>query len=143
MRIVPLKRWHLDNIEMQDAQDYVARWLTPEIKNVMENTCAFAAMDGERVLGCAGVIEMWEGRGAVWSMLGKDLGKQFIGVHRAVKSFLDNSRFRRLEATVDVGHEEGERWIKMLGFTLETPDMPLYLPNGGNAAMYVRLNKGV
>lgn len=143
MRIVPLKRWHLDQLDMQEAQDYVARWLTPEIKAVLETTCSFTALDGERVLVCAGVLEMWEGRAAVWAMLGKNLGNKFIGVHRATKDFLDTCRYRRIEATVDVGHEEGERWIKMLGFQLETPNMKLYLPNGGDAAMYVRLNRGV
>lgn len=138
MRIVPLKKWHLDNLDMQESQLYIAKWLTPEMKACLENSLSFAGMDGERVLGCAGIIEMWEGRGAVWSMLSGSIGRQFVAVHRAVSGFLDASHYRRLEATVDVGFEEGVRWIEMLGFRLETPCMKGYLPNGGDAAMYVR-----
>lgn len=139
MRVVPLKRWHLDHIDMQDAQEYVARWIQPDMKDMLAQTLAFAAVDGERVLACSGVIEMWEGRGAAWAMLAGNLGAQFIGVHRAVDNFLRASHFRRIEATVDVGFNEGVRWIEMLGFTLETPCMPGYLPNGADAAMYVRM----
>jgi hypothetical protein len=142
MRIVPLKRCHLDSIDMQDAQDYVARWVTPEIKAMLENTCAFAAVDGTKVLACSGLLEMWEGRALAWAMLAKDLGNQFVGVHRAVKTFLDNSHYNRIEATVDVGFDEGVRWIEMLGFNLETPEMKAYLPNGRAAAMYVRFKGG-
>lgn len=138
MRIVPLKRWHLEHIDMQDAQDYVAKWLTPEIKQAIEDTLAFAAVDGERVLACSGVIEMWEGRGVAWAMLARDLGAKFVGVHRAVATFLDASNFRRIEATADAGFVEGERWLKKLGFRLETPVMKGYLPNGGDASMWVR-----
>ena len=138
MRIEPLKAWHLEEIKMQDAQEYVSKWITPEVRHQLERQMAFAAVEGDEVLACSGIIEMWEGRALVWAMLSGNLGNRFLRVHRAVKKFLDTVSYRRIEAHVDVGFNNGTRWIELLGFRQEIPCMKGFLPNGGDAAMYVR-----
>lgn len=138
VNIVPMKKFHLDRLHAQGAQEYVSAWITDDVKRELEHGMSFAAVDGDRVLGCAGVVEYWNGRAAAWAILGSNLGRQFVAVHRAVKTFLDLSDYKRLEATTDIGFCNGHRWLEMLGFAQETERMPAYLPNGGDAAMYVR-----
>lgn len=138
MRIVPLKQEHLERIDAQGAQEYVSSWITPEIKAELAGSMSFAAVDGDEVLGVGGVLEYWDGRAAAWAILSGNCGRQFVKIHRAVLAFLTLKKYRRLEATADVGFGPGHRWLEMLGFTLETPRMRGYMPNGADAAMYVR-----
>lgn len=138
MQIVPLKKEHLDRIKVQGAQEYVSDWITPSVKADLENGMSFAAIDGDEVLGCAGVMEYWEGRAVAWAILSGNCGHRFAAIHRAVSTFLKLKDYRRLEATADCGFGPGHRWLKMLGFQLETAVMRGYLPTGGDASMYVR-----
>lgn len=138
MQIVPLNKGHLDSIRIQDRHVYISGWMDDATKSELVRGSSFAAIDGEKVLGCAGVLEYWEGRAAAWAFLSGDCGRHFVGIHRAVLSFLDLNKYRRLEATADVGFNAANKWLQMLGFTLETPEMKNYMPNGAAAAMYVR-----
>lgn len=138
MRIIPLTKEHLDRIQAQDAQEYVSAWITDQIKAELTQGMSFAAVEGDEVLCCAGILEYWEGRAAAWAVIAGNLGRRFIPIHRAAESFLKDSSYRRLEATADIGFCNGHRWLEMLGFKLETPVMKNYLPTGGDAAMYVR-----
>lgn len=138
MNIVPLKAEHLERIQAQGAQEYVSSWITPQIKAELAGSNSFAAVDGDEVLGCAGVIEYWPGRAAAWAILSGNCGRNFVRIHRAVLAFFQLQTFRRLEATADVGFGPGHRWLEMLGFKLETDRMAGYMPDGSDAAMYVR-----
>ena len=138
MNIVPLTKEHLDKINAQGAQDYVSSWITTEMKEELARSNAFAAVENGEVLGCGGVIEFWKDRASVWAILSGNCGPHFVKMHRAVSKFLTLADYRRLEATADVNFGPGQRWLEMLGFRLETPVMKHYLPNGADAAMYVR-----
>jgi hypothetical protein len=138
IRIEPLTLAHFDRIRLQPAQGYISEWASPEIQEGLAAQRSQAFVDGDEVLLVGGAIEMWEGRGVLWSLLSGSIGHRFPAVHRLAQRFIAGLPFRRLEATVDVGFTQGERWVDMLGFRLETPCMRGYLPNGGDAAMYVR-----
>lgn len=138
MHVEPLTLEHFDRIRLQPAQQYIRGWMNREIQEAWVNLGALALLDGEEVLMLYGAFEMWEGRGVLWGLLAEGIGSRFTALHRESLAFVEGLPFRRLEATVDAGFTQGERWIKMLGFRLETPCMRGYLPNGGDAAMYVR-----
>ena len=138
MQIVPLKQEHLDKVRMQGGQEYASQLLTPEAKAALEGGMSFSVIDGDEVLGCGGVVEYWDGRAAVWALLSGNCGRRFTAIHRAVATFFDLKRYRRLEATTATEFEAGHRWLKMLGFKMETERMRGYLPNGADASMYVR-----
>lgn len=143
MKVVPFESWHLDLLKMQAAQDYISQWISADVKAMLGSTNAFTGIDEDRheILACAGVLELWEGRGVAWAMLADGIGSRFVPIHKAVARYLEAAslRYRRLEATIDIGFSPGVRWVKLLGFKLETPLMEKYLPDGGDAAMYVRL----
>ena len=138
MQIVPLKKEHLDKINAQGAQDYVSTWITSDMKKELAAGNSFSVIDGGEVLGCGGIVEFWKERACVWAILSGNCGSRFVVIHRAVAGFLSLQDYRRLEATADVNFGAGQRWLEMLGFRLETPVMKHYLPNGADAAMYVR-----
>lgn len=138
MRIVPLEQWHLEKIDAQQEHKYVQAWITPAVKEELAAGMSFAAVDGDKIFGCAGVLEYWPGRMGAWAYLSGDCGRHFVRIHRAVQSFLEMSDYARIEAAAAIGFGPGHRWLELLGFTVETPVMRGYLPNGADATMYVR-----
>lgn len=94
-----------------------------------------------RLIGCGGIFEYWPNRGEVWAMLDASCKRDFIEIDRAVRRMLDVAPYRRLEAIVDVGFEQGHRWCKLLGFELEAPLMRHYHPgHGGDVSLYARVS---
>lgn len=81
---------------------------------------AYTALDGDRILGCAGVVA--EGRcGSVWSCLTDELKKTHpLWLHRTVKSLImpiiQTLDLVRVEAFVDPTVKMNCEWVKRLGF---------------------------
>lgn len=140
MIVVPYKAHHLERLCIQEAQAYLSPYLTPEMAKALELGVAFTALEGDRVLACSGVVDMWDNRCVAWAYLDQRPGHHFVSVHRAVARFLEGYPCRRIEATVDAGFDDGHRWIKKLGFKLETPEpMQAYTPDGRAAYLYSRV----
>lgn len=140
MIVVPYKAEHLTGILVQDSQQYLRGYLNPAHAEAVEAYPAFTALDGNRVLGCAGILPLWNGRAQSWAFLAGGLERHFISIHRAVKRYLDVCGVRRIECAVDVGFEEGHRWAEMLGFKRETPEPMLgYREDGGACFLYARV----
>lgn len=94
-----------------------------------------------KVLACAGVVPLWAGRYVAWAYMGRQSGRRMLPITTAVRGYLDALNARRVELTVLVNYEAAHRWAKLLGFTLETPCMPEYGPDGSDHAMYVRIKR--
>jgi len=91
------------------------------------------------VVACAGIVEFWPGRAQVWSLLSDQMPRYRKTVHRAVKTFLDGYRVRRLECVIDPRSETALRWAQHLGFQVEYL-MRGYTPNGDDQLMCVRMD---
>jgi uncharacterized protein YciI len=142
MKVEALRPHHLASLQLQDAQAYFGPEMTnPEyVESLVRAGPCFAATDGSRVIGCAGVVEVWDNRAMAWALMSRDAGRQMLTVHRLVAGFLAQAKWRRIEATVDAGFEAGHRWMRLLGFTLETPEpMRAYRPDGGDCFLYARV----
>lgn len=139
MIIVPYKAEHMRKLHLQSAQLSTVGWAPADHAEMLEQFVAFTALDGDEVLACAGVIEMWPGRGAAWAFMAEAIGTRMVAVHRAVRRYFDTLDFRRLEAEVAADFEQGHRWVRMLGFELEAPRLRGYFPDGSDAAMYARV----
>ena len=77
-----------------------------------------ALLDGQPI-ACAGVMELWAGRGYAWAYLGEQAAGRFKAVHRAVAAALALNRWRRVEMAVDVRDPGAKRWAHHLGFNFE------------------------
>ena len=139
MDVVPFEPEHLDSIMLQPTQQRFFSYFTPAYAQALKTSGpCFSGIDGNRVLGCAGLVKQWENRAIAWALLAGDIGTDFIRVHRAVDRFLDICGVNRVEAYVDAHFEQGHRWIQMLGFTQEGY-MKQFNPDGGDAVLYARL----
>lgn len=143
LTVVPFREAHLKALQLQEAQAY----LEPIMRQpgygqtFAEAGPAYTALVDGRVVGCLGVAELWEGRGAAWALLARDRPAHFLAVHRAVKAFLDGYQLRRVEAYVDVGFEEAHRWMRLLNFRLETPEPMRSFAEDRDMYMYARVRR--
>lgn len=138
--IVRFRATHLWHLDLQEAQrDLRAQFGDPAYGSALEATQnAFTALDGDQVLACAGVHEVWPGRGVAWALIGREAGREFRAIHRAVSGFLAACPLRRVEMVVDAKFAAGHRWAKMLGMTAEGT-LRAYSPGGDDYVMYARV----
>lgn len=107
-------------LRLQNAQLIAGDPMTPEtVEWMIANGLALAAIDGDVVIGIAGIFERWDGCGAAWALLAKNIGPNMTTIHRITQRVLDAHPFRRVEAYVVEGYPEGHRWMSLLGFTKE------------------------
>lgn len=139
MRIVPFEPVHLRTLVLQDAQS----WMGPMLKadygeSLKRSGPCFTALDGDEVVACAGVVNMWENRDQAWALLSSNSGRHFVGIYRGIRRFLDMHDARRIEATVDSEFMAGHRLMQMLGFEREGR-MRAYLMDGRDCDLYARV----
>lgn len=140
IRVVKLQANHVIELKDAGALSYLAEKVDLSKLKALEKTEAFTVLDGDRnALACGGVIEYWEGRAEAWAFFRPALGSLFIPIHKAVKRYFDLCPIRRIEAVVDCDFPRGHRWIKSLGFELETERMKFYQYDGRDSARYVRI----
>lgn len=124
MKIVPFEPAHLRAVLPQAARNSVgsvfeaidaAQLAVPEM--------SFSALDGDQVLGCAGIVQLWPGVGQAWAVLSERALAQPVTLTRTAWRELDRaarrSGFARIQATVADGHGAGARWLAFLGFEVE------------------------
>lgn len=141
MNIVRFRPEHMARIRLQPWQEGFSSYLADcKHGEMLDNGNAFSAIYGDHVIGCAGVVELWDNRAIAWTLLSEDSGKHFVSIHRAVAGFLKAAKWRRIEATVDVGFDAGERWMGMLGFQREGL-MRAYTPDGRDQQLFARVTK--
>lgn len=139
MRIEPFKPEHLKRLLLQPKQETIRPFFeNPEYGKLLANDLAYTAFDGSRVLCCAGLIPLWEGRAEAWALMGDDLKRDFLKIHHAVRLFLNASNIRRIEAMVDAQFESAKAWVEMLGFQNEGL-MRAYTPDGRDCIRYAKM----
>jgi hypothetical protein len=133
VNVVPFRGEHMERLGSPGA-------LTAAQVDGLERASSWTALDSEgEVIACAGVVKIWQGRFAAWAVLSPKSGPHMRRVTKATRAFLETLGAGRVEMTVRAGFEPGHRWAQMLGFTLETLEMPGYGADGATHAMYVRM----
>lgn len=134
---MPFEPWHIHWLNVQDEQ----RWFAPVegygemLQRSGRGFTAFAGMD---VVGCAGIMPLWNGRAQVWAMFSNLIQVYPVVIHKAVKRYIDAYQVTRLECTVDPRSERAVRWARRLGFEYEGT-MRKYTPIETDMDMYVRI----
>lgn len=139
MTVVPYKAEHLLEMVLQPGQEYALPYVTPEHAKALEGEFAFTALMDGRPIAVGGIRELWANRGLCWTFIDKGAGKHFTELHRIVKRMIEIAPYRRLEAETPCGFEQGHRWLKMLGFTLEAERMRAFQIDGGDSALYAKV----
>lgn len=140
MIVEPYTPAHLTNLLLQPAQAYLRPHMSnPEYGRALQVPgLAFSCIEGDRVLGCAGLVPFWAGRAEAWAMFAANLNREFIYIHQAAVRFLDSCGIRRVEAHVDAGFGQAQKWVEMLGFEYEGP-LRAYTPDGRDCLRYARV----
>jgi len=132
-----------NDFELQDRQAYLKLAQDPATLDLSALSAEGLAWTGEvdgKIVGVAGVIPQWSNRAIAWAMIAKDAGPHFVSIHREVRKFLIHCPFVRVEAQVDVGFPEANRWMTMLGFELEGY-MRAFRPDGADMLLYARVRR--
>ena len=133
MRVEPFRAWHLQDLVLQRAQAAWRGRIDGEAGAALEASgLAWTVMDGERTVGCGGVIDRGGGRGEAWALLAQDAGTAMLGATRAVRRYFETAPFRRIEAVTAVDFHPAARWTRLLGFTWEGR-MRGFCDTGGDA----------
>lgn len=138
MEIVPFKAEHLTRLKAQPSQEGLLSTVTPENAESIELApgIAYSAIEGDKVLAIAGILEYGDGRGLSWAYLSSDMGNKFVGITRAVKRALEITTCRRVELAADCDFPAAHKWARLLGFTLEAPRMKKYTADGRDCSLY-------
>lgn len=139
MEFVPMKAEHalrLNNLIGVHAEVNI----TDEIARSVEASGeAVTAMDGDEVLGIAGISEKWAGTGVAWAWLSRRWKRHARAITQEIIRNLEKTKYPRVELAVRVDFPAGHRWAKMLGFRMETPFAPKYGPDGNDYSIYTKV----
>lgn len=142
MIIVPFEAQHLRQMTEQDATARLSAHLRVDHMEALERSeHSFTGLANGRVIGCAGVVRYWPGRGEAWAALDRDAGRHLTAITKAARRFFEVCPYDRVECVVADGFPEGHRWAQLLGFALQTPlPQEKYLPTGEAAFLYARVH---
>lgn len=124
MKIVPFEPSHLRAVALQAAQNSLQNYLdVVDVSQLAAPDMAFSALDGNAIVGCGGIVELWPGVGQAWAVLSEQALSKSMTLTRTVQRELDritcSRNLSRVQATVADGHGAGARWLAFLGFELE------------------------
>lgn len=131
--------WRNLTVQLGQRIDHAIGLSDPNLELVADLEHSFTLVKDGIVLGCAGLIPIWEGRAAAWLILSDAVHhKEMRHVHVEVMRFLEMAPYRRIETTVDSVFKQAHRWAMMLGFKLEGK-MKSYDPTGRDCWLYARV----
>jgi hypothetical protein len=130
----------LEELRLQPSQEFLAAFVgRPGYgQELVDAGPCYTARSGGRIVCCAGVVNLWEGRASAWALLSADAGRCMTALHRAVVEFLDGCGIERVEAYVVPDFMPGHRWARMLGFEFEGTLRAFQ--RGQDMVMYARVN---
>lgn len=138
---VPFEPEHAARIRLQPRQIGAAGYATPTHYAKLAATASFSVLDGDEVVMCGGAFEIWPGRRLCWALLAESIGHRMVSCVRITRRFLAEVAAPRYELDVEVDHAEGHRFAQALGFTVETPRLRAFYPDGTDGTMYVRVTQ--
>lgn len=127
---------------MKDLLPIHSGEITEELAESLERIGGFACIEDGEVLGVGGIMPKWDGVGLAWAWLTRKWTRHAKVITIAIDDHLSKSEFHRIEAGVKVGYDKGARWMKHLGFEMETPVARMWGPDKGDYSLYVRLRNG-
>jgi len=139
MIVAPFRAEHFWAIDVQPSQAYVRNYVSTDDLKLLENQNSFTAMLGDEVLMCFGWIPLYPTRASLWAYVSKKASRHFVALTRVAKRLIEGLPYRRLELEVDCEFEQGHRWAKMLGFKLEAERLRGFRMDGGDSAIYARV----
>jgi len=139
--VIPFQRWHLSRLQGKGAETLAGEFAYIGIDEqiMLEKLDSWTGMRDDEPVFCAGTVQHWPGRSTVWAYIHKDAAPHMLWISRIVLNHLAKVP-GRIECTVRCDFEKGHRWAEMLGFSVETPLLRAYGPEGEDHTGYTRFN---
>ena len=134
-------------LQLQEHQAWMQQTIShPFYGPSLGGTPAWTGLVSGRVVGCAGVLPAWPGRGTAWALLTHDIPRPaWAWLARAMRLRLDDLQdqpaFRRIDCQVASEFPAGHRLARALGFVPEGV-MRSYGADGRDYCMYARVRHG-
>jgi RimJ/RimL family protein N-acetyltransferase len=130
----------LRDLILQPAQEWARPSMDrPGYGDDLARLDSYAGIIDGRVVLCAGLGRLWEGRAEAWALIARDIGpKGMHEAHYAVRRHLESSTLRRIEAACDAAFLQAHRWLYLLGFKYEGP-LKSYTPDGRDCIRFARV----
>lgn len=112
----------LSLIDFQDAQQGDRERILSISDYYAKSRIARTYFFGNKVIGCVGIFEKWQGTCLGWAIFDQKIGGiGMLGVVRDIKKSMDDllMMYHRVEITVISGFSAGHRLADLLGFTVE------------------------
>lgn len=138
-RVVPFRRWHYDWLTEQESAENGSFRLPPQAAEQAERENSWTGVVDGTPVACAGTIQYWPGRHMAWAYIVRKARRHMPWVTVEVQKALDRME-GRVELTVRRDFPAGQRWAERLGFTVETPVLRAFGPEGEDHVGYVRFN---
>ena len=121
MKIIPFDPKHLEEMEINWGNKCMAPIVIAASKLYAAAGPAFSGEDKGRIVGCAGLAELWPGVAHAWAIIDKNYPK--LSVYRAIKSGMfvlaQVCKCHRIQTSTPAGFEAGHRMLRGLGFLPE------------------------
>lgn len=139
MIVVPFIPAHLEGFKIHGWQQEAQQYLNGDYADMLQSGPSYTAVVDGEVIAIAGVVQLTAVRWQAWALMSAETSKHMLQITREIKAFLDTFE-GRLETPVLHEFEQGHRWMKILGFTNETPEgMKNYGDNGETFDLYARV----
>lgn len=136
-RVVPFRRWHYNWLLERESLEGGSFHLSPQIAEQAEHENSWTGVVEGAPIACAGTMLYWPGRHMAWAYILLGVRRHMPWVTEEVKKALDRVP-GRIELTVRRDFPAGQRWAERLGFTVETPCLRAFGPEGEDHVGYVR-----
>uniref|UniRef100_A0A6M3IIV0 N-acetyltransferase domain-containing protein n=1 Tax=viral metagenome TaxID=1070528 RepID=A0A6M3IIV0_9ZZZZ len=138
LEIKPLTQTDIDHIS-EHALEPIAGY--PPCKDVPAHS--YAAWVGDKLVGCGGVIPMWEGVGEGWLAVHRENSQhRELLTALCIRELLDNiiksANLRRVQAVIRTDFAKAILLVETLGFKREG-ELVEFCPDKCNAYIYARI----
>lgn len=140
MIVVDFLPEHILELQNYGGQEHLVKTARPEDNAELKRRSqgsSITVMKDSRPIACGGIAANTPYRGLVWAVFQKTTPSDFVFIHKASVGVIQNSPLKLIEAYVDPRFKQAMRWIKMLGFTLQRPYVPLFFADGSGASAWV------
>jgi len=130
-----------DNVRQIDAQieQFGERdFYDHNLERLLANAFAITCLINDHPVASGGFEPLWEGRGALWGLFGRDCGPALPAIAKQVRFFLASCPVNRLELTVRESFGAGCRLAALLGLNAEARLLGFF-PDGSTAVLYSRV----
>ena len=144
MRMERFRIEDIDRIGNFGGQDDLVRAMPrDQIAAVIQSGNHYSLYSGDYLAACFGFVPANGWRCMGWTLLQSGAPELFSAIHKPIKQAMIKQPWARIEAYVDPTSERAMRWVRLLGFTLETPPpyKPFFFPDGRTAAEWAFYNR--